>query len=107
MKARIKSTGEIVNVEHKMSEIFSADNGYDYPIENLDFNVDQTDWKQLHIQIAVSALSGIVSNQSFGDQYNNDPEYKEIGSMQKVAAIAADMYATELVNVLKRRFTNE
>lgn len=65
MKARIKSTGEIVNVYNWGQPTFRADNGDVYQKSELDFDVEDENnpnyWDKLLHQYAGIAMQGLVT----------------------------------------------
>ena len=66
MKARVKATGEIVNVYNWGDPKFRADNGEVYDKCNLDFDVEDKDnpdyWDKLLHQYAGMAMQGMIAN---------------------------------------------
>ena len=66
MKARVKATGEIVNVYNWGDPTFRADNGNLYQRVELDFDVEDENnpdyWEKLLHQYAGMAMQGMLSN---------------------------------------------
>lgn len=65
MKAKIKSTGETVNVHEDINGDFVTESGSLYRNWQLEFE-KEIDWEQRRYEIAKSALQGQLSNQ-YGD----------------------------------------
>lgn len=65
MKAKIKSTGEIVNVHEDINGDFVTESGSLYRSWQLEFE-NEINWEQRRYEIAKSALQGQLSNQ-YGD----------------------------------------
>ena len=72
MKARVKATGEIVNVYDWGDPKFRADNGEVYDRCNLDFDVEDKDnpdyWEKLKHQYAGMAMQGFCINPDYRDK---------------------------------------
>ena len=119
MKARVKATGEIVEVEPTFvngNNVYSwvTDNGYFYSSGSLDFESlteESTDVKEksfpkhepdyytkLHHQAAIAAMQGILSN----DELLNDI-FKGVYPTERPKYLAnrIDEYTSALVNKLK------
>lgn len=93
MKARVKETGEIVDVIHKIGNIYSASDGNDYFINGLEFNVEETDWTALRNQAAIAAMQGMLSN----------PELVDAGYDYRLTIEKAAVgYADALIEELKK-----
>ena len=94
MKARVKATGEIVNVYNWRDPTFRADNGEVYQKSGLDFDVEGENnpdyWEKLKHQYAGMAMQGMVRTVGHDRMY--PPE--------KIA-IYAVACATALVEKLK------
>lgn len=85
MKAKVKETGEVVNVVRiiEYSEIpgtsFAGDyryykdesNNKSYNEDELDFINVYPDWQQVRIQAAIAAMQGILSNSTNDDVIEN------------------------------------
>lgn len=65
MKARIKATGEIVNVYNWGDPTFRADNGNIYQRPELDFDIEDENnpdyWEKLKHQYAGMAMQGLAT----------------------------------------------
>lgn len=66
MKAKYKTTGEIIEVEPAGSlngpvSVYQTENGRKFPMYALEFEKD-IDWKQRRYEIAKSALQGFCAN---------------------------------------------
>ena len=79
MKARVKATGEIVNVYNWGDPKFRADNGEVYDKCNLDFDVEDKDnpdyWDKLLHQYAGMAMQGMISNEYTHKLYLDNKNY--------------------------------
>lgn len=108
MKARVKATGEIVEVQEEydlsnaMVEVFysNVEDSYDtYEREELDFNIkdDNTPdyWTRLEHQYAGMAMQGILGNPEIELDYEGNEGY-----VQAVTATAA-RFAHALVEKMK------
>ena len=101
MKARVKTTGEIIEISEDCSCIYAEnyDKAYDLnELEFLDVKENEPDyWDKLKHQAAIAAMQGILSNTKLMD----------ILGMQKgreLDEMVADLslkHATTLVNRLK------
>lgn len=95
MKARVKATGEIVNVYNWGQPTFRADNGDVYQKSELDFDVEDENnpnyWDKLLHQYAGMAMQGLILTAS-----------KHMGTDQEVAQWAKE-YAHALVEKLKKK----
>lgn len=71
MKARVKATGEIVNVYNWGHPTFRADNGDVYQKPELDFDVEDENnpnyWDKLLHQYAGMAMQGLCANSEWDD----------------------------------------
>ena len=71
MKARVKATGEIVNVYNWGDPTFRADNGDIYQKSGLDFDVEDENnpdyWDKLLHQYAGMAMQGLCANSEWND----------------------------------------
>ena len=91
MKARIKATGEIVEVSPYWTEIHTT-NGGCYEMTEVELMPDVPDyWTRLEHQAAIAAMQGILSNHNL---------YGSIIQMTQVSRVAID-YAQELVEKMK------
>lgn len=71
MKAKIISTGEIINIADyakvTLDHCDSWGNPIEIPFEDVELIKDASntnDWQQIRIQAAIAAMQGILSNQS-------------------------------------------
>lgn len=70
MKARIKATGEYIEVEQRGPTFINMNDGSLYNVEELDLNVvddmmseqEKWYWKDKHIQAAIAAMQGMLSS---------------------------------------------
>lgn len=94
MKARIKSTGEIVEVEDLYDDGTALVNGRYFKVSELDFfdNFETIDWEQRRYEIAKSMMAAFLSN-SCSDVYMNTYENQ---------AQEAVKYADVLIEELKK-----
>jgi hypothetical protein len=68
MKARVKATGEIVEIIDIDFDTLFCNNGGHYTLENLDgIECDPDYWERLEHQYAGMALQGILANSAFDD----------------------------------------
>ena len=94
MKARIKSTGELVEVEDLYDDGTALVNGRYFKVSELDFfdNFETIDWEQRRYEIAKSMMAAFLSN-SCSDVYMNTYENQ---------AQEAVKYADMLIDELKK-----
>lgn len=116
MKARVKATGEIVEVKKEydhsnaMVEVFYSNEEDSYEVyekEELDFDVyeksfpkDDDYWTRLEHQAAIAAMQGILSNQRVIEALINSK-----ATMEQVIPRNAYRFAHALVEKMKN--TNE
>ncbi len=125
MKARVKATGEIVEVNkvtryspnYTPSVCYEClENGFPYKEEHLDFeNIteglidvkekslpkDEPDyWERLKHQYAGMAMQGMMNNSFLVGEFKKDPN-NGISDMSNIITKAAVIYATALVDKLK------
>ena len=107
MKAKVKETGEVIEVEKiiEYSEIpgtsFGADYEYykdgvnqkKYNEDELDFINVYPDWQQVRIQAAISTMQGILANE------------KRDGTIEDIA-FASVRYTDALIEELKKNPIN-
>ena len=95
MKARVKATGEIVEVEPNVECYYYKSDGTSYWCNELDFDVYNDDyWEKLKHQYAGMAMQGMLSNDRCWEE-----------SPDKVAEVAI-CYAKELIKGLKLERSN-
>ena len=105
MKARIKSTGEIVDRNAMVSF-----NGDDFYLDELEAIIDETEkiydeldevyWKNLEHQYAGMAMQGMLNNSYLAGEFRKDPN-NGIKDMSKIITKAAAVYAHALVEKMK------
>lgn len=95
MKARIKETGEIIEITssgHDITgnKVFYDKNGIVYTPSELLFFDSTTDWQQVRIQAAIATMQGIYANcnKQFIDM--------EIDRVAELAVMQADVLVVEL-----------
>ena len=116
MKARVKATGEIVEVKLKHFSdfvVYVDENGVMYKgLYDLDFDLEENHkgsqiiplpyepdyWEKLHHQAAIAAMQGILNN---SDLYNNLARGVTSSDIPKVVAARAYQHATAIVKTLK------
>jgi len=113
MKAKIKATGEYIEVEQRGSTFLNTNDGSLYNVKELDFNVvddmmseqERWYWKDKHIQAAIAAMQGMLANPQTFEQIEHDERYKEIrgGNKVQLVAIASVMYANALITELQKK----
>ena len=93
MKARVKATGEIVEI---LEVDYTADNGLVYYKEDLCIEDKPDYWEKLHHQAAIAAMQGICAN------YNDFTKDND-GSVSNTEMICknAKIIATALIEKLK------
>ena len=62
--------------------------------------MEKIDLFKIRAELAGMALQGLLANPNTVKQFENNESYKEIGNITKVTAMAAAMYADELLKVL-------
>ena len=106
MKARIISTGEIINIADYARVTLDKCDDYGNPIE-VPFNdvellkepLNTIDWQQVRIQAAIASMQGITSNPYFTQEF--DRISKTVEQIRKRAAIISVEFADALVKELK------
>ena len=105
-RARVKATGEIVNVyacdkyvdySGRQWLIYEDDKGRTFNEKALEFNLDNSPldyWEKLKHQYAGMAMQGMLSNPAF-------PKHSQDGYYKKNVVNNAYEYATALVEKLK------
>lgn len=110
MKARVKATGEIVEVRlcgewtnmHGDILPYKTNDGVEYSSHDLSFKIDdergepQDYWTRLEHQAAIAAMQGMLSNPAF-------PEHSQEGYYKKNVVNNAYEYAHALVEKLKEK----
>jgi hypothetical protein len=98
MKARIKSTGEIVEIKDLYDDGTALVNDKYFKVSELDFFSETIDWEQRRYELAKSAMQGILSdiNQShYACSEENYEKYIPKG-IAKFAIVCADALINEL-----------
>ena len=62
--------------------------------------MEKNDLFKIRAELAGMALQGLLANHNTVKQFENNECLKEIGNITKVTALAAAMYADELLKVL-------
>lgn len=72
MKAKVKATGQVINVEidiniqpvagNDISYVFRDRDGRIYYGNDLDFKNLYPDWQQVRVQASIAAMQGLISN---------------------------------------------
>ena len=99
MKARVKATGEIVEVCAEIACYYHSSNGNSYWHDEIDFDVYDGDyWEKLKHQYAGMAMQGILSNQDYCKLLIDE---NSVGSFADDVSRCAKDFATALVEKLK------
>lgn len=105
MKARIKETGEIVEVEDLYDDGTALVKGTYFKVSKLDFfsDFETTDWEQRRYELAKSAMQGILSEETEVSYACSEADYKkgEKHTIPKSIARFAIACADALINELK------
>lgn len=64
MKAKLKKTGEIVNVEDLFDDGTALANGCYIKVSNLDF-IDTINWEQIRVNAAIAAMQNLCGCERF------------------------------------------
>ena len=95
MKARIKKTGEIVDVTRNKYGYYVDENCVGYPLNELDFgNEEDEHWRDLRERAAIVALQGLLS---WGED-----AFSYEGARDEIAKAAVDV-ADSLIKELKKK----
>lgn len=77
MKARVKETGEIINIAEYARVVLDKCDGYGNPVdfgfdevEILQEKYDNIDWEQRRYELAKAAMQGVLSNPAFCGTYS-------------------------------------
>lgn len=110
MKARIKKTGEIINIaEHAMIEleIYNSSGNpvrvYPDDIELIQESSNNIDWQQRRYEIAKAAMQGILSNE---EQVNFARREVIYGDRPHTLPIACAQYAVACADALIEELKN-
>ena len=103
MKARVKATGEIVEVAPQIECYYYESDGIPYWCDELDFDIYNDDyWEKLKHQYAGMAMQGMLNNSYLAGEFRKDPN-NGIEDMSKIITKAAAVYAHALVEKLKEK----
>ncbi len=91
MKARIKSTGEIVEIKNLYDDGTALVNDKYFKVSELDFFSETIDWEQRRYELAKAAMQGFCSNSH--EQGMSNGSY--------MTAQRSLSYADALINKLK------
>lgn len=94
MKARVKATGEIVEL-YRFSVVAEKGSGVPYTLEQLEFEAPFDYWEKLLHQYAGMAMQGILSNPE------SELDYKGDETLPQALAECAAKVAHALVEKLK------
>lgn len=96
MKAKIKATGEIVEVEDLYDDGTALVKGRYFKVSELDFfdNFETIDWEQRRYELAKAAMQGRLSNQ-YGDVLVGERDFEEV-------AVSSVEFADALIAELKK-----
>ena len=107
MKARIKATGEILEILDigVSGKYFYLSNDKKYSRNELEFLSETIDWQHYRIQASIAAMQGMLANPKTFEQLEHDERYKDIrgGDKLQIVVIASVMYGYTLVEELKKR----
>lgn len=105
MKARIKATGTIVEVEGLFDVGTALVNGRYFKVSELDFfdNFETIDWEQRRYELAKAAMQGILSDEEEVGYACSEATYKENEkhTVPKAVAQFAIACADALIKKLK------
>lgn len=105
MKARIKATEEIVEVEGLFDVGTALVNGRYFKVSELDFfdNFETIDWEHRRYELAKAAMQGILSDEEEVGYACSEATYKENEkhTVPKAVAQFAIACADALINELK------
>lgn len=93
MKARIKSTGKIVEIKDLYDDGTALVNDKYFKVSELDFFSETIDWEQRRYEIAKAAMQGQLSNQ-YGDVLVGERDFEGV-------AVSSVEFADALINKLK------
>lgn len=105
MKARVKETGEIVEVEDLYNDGTALVNGRYFKVSELDFfsDFEAIDWEQRRYELAKAAMQGILSDEGEVGYACSEADYKKGEKRTIPISIArfAIACADALINKLK------
>ena len=102
MKARVKATGEYIEVAPSIYDkgCYDGNDGYTYTEESLIMFENEPDyWTKLHHQAAIAAMQGMLSNSDYIERFTAHT-VDGIACVDSLTSYAND-YATALVNRLE------
>lgn len=110
MKAKVLSTGKIVEVmlNHNSQptassgakSVYEGSDGNTYFDTELDFKNVYPDWQQIRIQAAIAILQGIYSSKDIALHANKTSD-NPLESMAELATRQADVLVNELKNSME------
>lgn len=103
MKARIKATGEIVEVEDLYDDGTALVKGRYFKVSELDFfeDFETIDWEQRRYEIAKETVTAIMSNEDFYHQVLCEGAEHGQRQIQTNIARAAVIFADALIKELR------
>lgn len=103
MKARVKSTGEIVEIKDLYNDGTALVNDKYFKVSELDFFSETIDWEQRRYELAKAAMQGILSNNTVVGYACSEAFYKngEKHTIPKGVSWFAIACADALINELK------
>lgn len=103
MKARIKSTGKIVEINDLYDDGTALVNDKYFKVSELDFFSETIDWEQRRYELAKAAMQGILSDNTVVSYACSEADYKkgEKHTIPKGIARFAVTCADALINELK------
>lgn len=102
MKAKIKQTGEIVEVEDLYDDGTALVGDMFYKVSELDF-YSVIDWEQRRYEISKEALTSIMSNEEFYSLVLDFSREKGNRDITKSISEAAVCFADSLIKELKNK----
>jgi hypothetical protein len=91
MKARVKLTGEIVNIKDLYDDGTALVNDKYFKVSELDFFSETIDWEQRRYELAKAAMQGFCSN----------PHERVMGADSNMTAQMSLSFADALIKKLK------
>ena len=103
MKARIKSTGKIVEINDLYDDGTALVNDKYFKVSELDFFSETIDWEQRRYELAKAAMQGILSDNTIVGYASSEADYKKGEEHTIPISIArfAIACADALINELK------
>lgn len=104
MKARVKETGEIVEVKDLYDDGTALVKGRYLKVSELDFfeDFEAIDWEQRRYEIAKETVTAIMSNEDFYHQVLYEEAEHGQRQIQTNIARAAVIFADALIKELKK-----